>query len=151
MVRDPRPPGDWSRQFDSVFKSRPNLPGSRRGRFLIVFALFLLVEAAFVISLLEQGQSLGIGGVLWALWLVVCVALAFVPRFGAATDAPGHQRIARQVGLWSLVAGLGLSALSTFTSVALPAWWPMVVASVAAGAAAGVLGVLELPAKAEST
>lgn len=149
MVSDPRPRGDWSRQFDSVFKPRPNLPGSRRGRILLVFALFLLAEVAFVISLLEQGQTIGIGGVLWGTWLVVCVGLTFIPRFGAATDAPGHQRIARQVGFWSLVLGLGVSALSTLAGVSLPAWWPMLVVSASVGAAAGVLGVLELPAKAD--
>lgn len=148
-MRDPRPASDWSRQFDSVFKPRTNLPGSRRGRFLLVFALLLVFEAWFIISLLEQGQPLGVGGVLWAVWLLVCVAWTFVPYLGAAKDAPGHQRIARQVGLFALVAGLVVSAGSTLAGLTLPVWWPIVVVSVAAGAAAGTLGVLEWPAQAD--
>lgn len=147
MERDPRPRSDWTRQFDSVFKPRQNLPGSRRGRLLIVFALFLIVEAAFIISLMQQNQPLGIGRALWLAWLLVCVGLTYVPRFGAANDAPGHQRIARQVGFWALAAGLVASAGSTLLGVTLPSWWPMVVVSAAVGAAAGVLGVLEWRAR----
>lgn len=143
MVSDPRPRNDWSRQLDSVFRPRTNLPGSKRGRFLVVFALFLLGETAFTVSLWRAGESAGIGTLLWAVWLAVCVLWTFVPSFGAANDSPGHQRVARLVGFWTLLAGLVFSAAAALSGLALPRWSPIVAASVAVGAAAGVLGVLE--------
>lgn len=143
MVRDERSRSDWTRQFDSVFKPRQNLPGSRRGRFLIVFSVFLIAEAAFIISLLRDGQPLGIGGALWAVWLLVCLLWTFLPQLGAAEDAPRHQRTARQVGFWALVAGLLVAAGTALFDQGLPNWWPIVVATTAASAAGIVLGVLE--------
>lgn len=143
MARDPRPIGDWSRQFDSVFKPRQNLPGSRRGRYLVVFAAFLLVESAFIIQLMSAGQPLGIGWWLWGIWLAFCLGLTFLPQLGAANDAPGHQRIARMIFLGGMMLGLAVTALGRVTSLVLPDWWPLVAVSVIVAASAGVLGVLE--------
>ncbi|MGB3956124.1 MAG: hypothetical protein WBL05_12720 [Brooklawnia sp.] len=143
MARDPRDVNDLSRIVDSVFKPR-RVPGSRRGRLLIVFALFLVVEAAFVIQLLAQGQPLGIPGLLWGVWLAVCLAWIFVPRLGAAADAPGNQQAARNILLIGLGIGLLTSAAGTLDAVNLPGWWLVLVISLAVAASGLVLGVLEL-------
>ncbi|GEM_PF-6088086 len=148
MARDPRSINDLSRITDSVFKPR-QMPGSRRGRFLIVFAVFLVVEAAFVVSLILQDQPIGIGGVLWAIWLLVCVAWLFVPQLGAANDSPGSQRIARGVLFAVLVTGLVIGAVGALGGLVLPGWWTIVAASSAVGAAAFVLGILELRTRPE--
>ncbi len=142
MARDTRPRSDWSRQFDSVFKPRTGLPGSRRGRVLLVFSAFLIVEAAFVIQLLEQGHRSIVGFVLWGIWAAVCLAWVFLPQLNAE-DAPGHQRMARQVGLAALGIGLVITLASLVAPLSLPAWWPLAAGSGAVAAVAGVLGVLE--------
>lgn len=148
MARDPRSINDLSRITDSVLKPR-QMPGSRRGRFLIVFAVFLVVEAAFVVSLMTQGQPIGMGGALWALWLLACVAWLFVPQLGAANDAPGNQRIARGVLFLALMIGLVVGAIGSAGVFVLPGWWTIVATSCAVGAAALLLGVLELRTRPE--
>lgn len=143
MERDPRSLNDLSRIVDSVLKPRQNLPGSRRARFLIVFALFLLVEAAFVISLAMQGEPIRVGAILWAIWLLVCAAWLFVPQLGAETDDPEHQRTARLVLFVALSVGLVVGAIGGLVGWALPIWWTIVAVSFAVSASALVLGVLE--------
>lgn len=143
MARDPRPRNDWSRQFDSVFKPR-QFPGSRRGRFLIVFALFLIVEAAYVIVMGRQGNPITVAAMLWAAWLIVCLVWMFMPQFGAETDAPAHQRLARIVGMVVLGLGLLVYLAGVIGVLTLPVWWPVAVTSAAVAASALVLGVLEL-------
>lgn len=143
VARDPRAVNDLSRIVDSVFKPR-RFPGSRRGRLLIVFALFLVVEAAFVVQVVAQGEPTGIAGLLWAVWLLVCLVWIFVPKLGAAGDAPANQQTARNILLVALALGLLTTAVSASGAFVLPAWWLILVVSGAVAASALVLGILEL-------
>lgn len=143
MARDQRPRSDWTRQFDSVFKPR-QVPGSRRGRFLIVFSLFLIGEAIFLAATMVEGQISRPALILWAVWLVACVAWILLPLAGADRDAPHNQRLARLVGMAILIAGLVARVLFADE---LPVWWLIGTASAAVAGAGIVLGVLELPRK----
>lgn len=143
MARDPRPRNDWTRQFDSVLKPRQNLPGSRRGRFLIVFALFLVAEAAYLIVRGSEGQPITVAAVLWAAWLIACLVWLFVPQFGAESDAPANQRLARLVGASVFGAGLLVYLAGVVGVAQLPVWWPVAAISAAVASASIVLGVLE--------
>ncbi len=144
MARDTRSPGDWTRQFDSVFKPR-QMPGSRRGRFLIVFSLFLIAEALFVAATMgQQGGTNRTALILWAVWLAVCVAWILLPLAGADEDAPHHQKLARIVGAAILIVGLLARVL---LADMLPVWWLVGTATAAVAGAGLVLGVLELPRK----
>ncbi len=140
MARDPRPHNDWTRQFDSVFKPRQNLPGSRRGRFLIVFALFLVAEAAYLIVRGSEGQPITVAAVLWAAWLIAwsgCSCRSSVPR---RSGQPAAGPAGRCLGVRCWAVGLPGRRVGV---AQLPVWWPVAAISAAVASASIVLGVLE--------
>ena len=61
----------------------------------------------------------------------------------------GSQRIARGVLFAVLVTGLVIGAVGALGGLVLPGWWTIVAASSAVGAAAFVLGILELRTRPE--